>query len=339
MAVGSLRAGVIGVGYLGAFHASKYKALENVDLVAVVDVDADRAQSLAQELGTQAYTDYRDILPQLDLVSIVVPTKDHYRIAKDCIDAGIHILIEKPITNTVADARSLVALAHERGVVLQVGHLERFNPAYAAALKHVNQPLFIESHRLAPFKSRGLDVDVILDLMIHDIDLVLALVGEEVVDIEAVGLPVITNGIDIANTRLKFANGCIANVTASRVSQKSMRMLRVFQHDLYLSIDCEKRQLRTLQKPGNGVAADSEMVLSSELEDFDASDVLMEEITAFAHSVNGGNAPLVSGEDATRALEIALEVRNQIEQKHGSGSNINHSSFATEASINEHPNG
>ncbi|HXV20293.1 MAG TPA: Gfo/Idh/MocA family oxidoreductase, partial [Desulfuromonadales bacterium] len=211
-----LRAGVIGVGYLGRFHAQKYAALENVDLVGIADVSRERAEEVAAEVGTTAFTDYRELLAQVDLVSIVVPTQHHFPVAKECLEAGCHILLEKPVTQTVAEADELIRMAAERHLIFQVGHLERFNPAILALRGVLKNPLFIESHRLAPFKPRGTDVNVVLDLMIHDIDIILNMVPSTVKVVNSVGVPVLSNEVDIANARLQFENGCVANVTASR---------------------------------------------------------------------------------------------------------------------------
>ena len=229
-----LRAAVIGVGYLGRFHAQKFQSNPDVDLIGVVDADATRAAEIASEVNTQAFTDYRDILSQVDLVSIVVPTKYHFAVAKDCFNAGCHVLLEKPVTQTVAEADELIRLADSKGLVFQVGHLERFNPAVMALKGVLQNPQFIESHRLAPFKTRGTDVNVVLDLMIHDIDILLSLVAHPVKTINSVGVPVLSEEVDIANARLQFENGCVANVTASRASRETMRKMRIFQQERQL---------------------------------------------------------------------------------------------------------
>ncbi len=234
-----LRAAVIGVGYLGRFHAQKYAALSDVELVGVVDADAATAQRVAEELGVAAFTGYRELLggqgAGVDLVSVASTTESHHAVARDCLAAGVHVLAEKPITVTVAQADELIALAEAKHLVLQVGHLERFNPAWLAVKDRMQRPVFIEAHRMAPFKARGIDVSVVLDLMIHDLDLILPLVGSPVTDLRASGVSVLTDGIDIANARIEFANGCVANLTASRTSTASLRRLRVFQHHEYIS--------------------------------------------------------------------------------------------------------
>ncbi|HEX2495173.1 MAG TPA: Gfo/Idh/MocA family oxidoreductase, partial [Steroidobacter sp.] len=231
-----LRTAVIGVGYLGRFHAQKYAQLPASKLVAVVDSDAQASAKVGAELGAPAFQDFREILDQVDAVSIAVPTPLHYPIGCELLDRGIHVLVEKPIAGTAAEAREMVAIAKARGCVLQVGHLERFNPAVVAAASRLKTPRFIESHRLAPFKQRGTDVSVVLDLMIHDIDLIQELVGAPIESIDAVGASVFSGEIDIVNARLRFAGGCVANTTASRISMKQERKIRIFQDDAYLSI-------------------------------------------------------------------------------------------------------
>ncbi|HSK29859.1 MAG TPA: Gfo/Idh/MocA family oxidoreductase, partial [Candidatus Limnocylindria bacterium] len=233
---------VIGVGYLGKFHAEKYAASEKATLVGIVDVDERRADEIGSAVGAAAFTDYRELFGRVQCVSIAVPTRDHYRVARDFIDAGIDVLVEKPLTADIGEARELVAAAVAKGVLLQVGHLERFNPAIRRLESVINEPKFVECHRLAPFVERGTDVDVVLDLMIHDIDVIASLVRAPVERVEAVGVPVLTDNPDIANARITFTNGCIANVTASRVSLKRERKVRFFQPDAYISIDYDQRR-------------------------------------------------------------------------------------------------
>ena len=232
-----MRAVVIGVGHLGKHHARILSALPGVTLVGVVDTNQERAGQIAAERGTTAYADVRDVPGRIDVAVVSVPTESHAAIAMGLIDAGIHTLVEKPVTQTVAEADALIAAAKAKGVVFAVGHSERFNPAVAAARPHLKDPRFIEVHRLGQFPDRSLDIDVVLDLMIHDIDLILSLVPSEVEGVEAVGVPVLTPRIDIANARVRFANGCIANLTASRISREPVRKIRFFQQDAYLSID------------------------------------------------------------------------------------------------------
>ncbi|MGA8141492.1 MAG: Gfo/Idh/MocA family oxidoreductase, partial [Desulfobaccales bacterium] len=241
--VAPLRVGVIGVGYLGRFHAEKYAHLQETDLVGVADLNEAQAREVAGALGAEAYGDYRELLPKVSAVSIAVPTSLHFEVVRDALKAGCQVLVEKPISVTVAEADSLVRLARERGRILMVGHLERFNSAMEELKSRVHGPRFIESHRLAFFKERGTDVDVVLDLMIHDLDHVLSLVQAPVQEIRAAGISVLTDRIDLANARLEFGDGCIANLTASRMSFKSMRKFRLFQTDAYLAVDFEDREL------------------------------------------------------------------------------------------------
>jgi predicted dehydrogenase len=306
-----LRAAVIGAGYLGNFHAQKYAALDGVDLVAVVDVDERRARAVAQRVGGVAHADYREVLGAVDIASVVVPTDAHYEVARACLDAGIHILVEKPVTRTVEEARDLVQRAARGALVFQVGHLERFNPAIQAVRDRITRPLFIESDRLATFKPRGTDVNVVLDLMIHDIDLILSLNRSEITDVRAVGHKVLTDAVDIANARIEFADGCVADVSASRVSLGSLRKLRIFQSELYVSVDCEKFHVRTVRKDA-AAAAPSALPIVSEEQQFERADPLLAEIRAFLHAVREGGEPVVSGEDGRRALEVALKICTQM---------------------------
>jgi predicted dehydrogenase len=307
-----LRAGVIGVGYLGRFHAQKYAVLENVDLVGVADVSRERAEDVAAEVGTTAFTDYRELLAQVDLVSIVVPTQYHFPVAKECLAAGCHILLEKPVTQTVAEADELIRMAAERRLVFQVGHLERFNPAILALKGVLKNPLFIESHRLAPFKPRGTDVNVVLDLMIHDIDIILNMVPSTVKVVNSVGVPVLSNEVDIANARLQFENGCVANVTASRASREAMRKIRIFQSDAYISIDYQERKIAIFRKGGEGFPIPGLPNVTMEEKSFEQGDALLAEIRAFTDAVLTGAAPPVTGEDGKRALELALQINQKL---------------------------
>jgi predicted dehydrogenase len=249
-----IRTAVIGVGYLGRFHAQKYAQAPACELVAVVDERAEARAAVAAELATRALSDYREILTAVDAVSVVTPTPTHFAIARDFLAAGAHVLVEKPITETAAEARELIALAARAGRILQVGHLERFNAAILAAEPHLKSPRFIECHRLAPYRERGTDVNVVLDLMIHDIDLVQTIVGAPITGIDAVGTPVFSQEIDIANARIRFANGCIANATASRVSLKTERKMRIFEDDAYLSLDLQQKILTLIKKRAPGEA-------------------------------------------------------------------------------------
>jgi predicted dehydrogenase len=304
---GLVRAAVIGAGYLGRFHAQKYAALERAELLAIADPEPLARERLAAELGVAGVADHRELLGRVDAVSVVTPTPLHFSIARDFLDAGAHVLVEKPITVTVDEARELVALAAARKRVLQVGHLERFNPAIVAVEGLLDRPRFIESNRLAPFKPRGTDVSVVLDLMIHDIDLIQNIVGSAVTSIDAVGAPVFTDEIDIANARIRFANGCVADVTASRISMKSERKLRVFQADAYLSIDLQQKVL-TLVRKGDALAAGEMPKVAIEERSFDPGDALRDEIESFLRAIESGSRQVVSGEDGLAALETAIRI-------------------------------
>ena len=305
-----LRAGVVGVGYLGRFHALKYAAHPDVDLVAVVDVDGDRCRAVATEVGAEALVDPRQLVGRVDCVSVAVNTQHHHAVARELLDAGIDVLVEKPLTTTVADGQDLLELAVRGRRVLQVGHLERFNPAIRAIEGLVTQPRFIECQRLAPFTERGTDVDVVLDVMIHDIDLLLAMVPSPLRAVEAVGVPVLTGSVDIANARLRFANGCIANVTASRVSLKRERKFRIFQGDAYFSIDFDQRQVRVCRRESDG---DGRTSLTVEQLAVVEGDALANEIGAFVQAVRARETPPVTGWDGLRALEVAHVVRECVE--------------------------
>ncbi|MDP2823655.1 MAG: Gfo/Idh/MocA family oxidoreductase [Sulfuritalea sp.] len=313
-----LRAAVIGVGYLGRFHAQKYAALSGVDLVGVVDVHAETAQRVAKELGVAAFTDYRELLAgaKLDLVSVASTTETHHAVARDFLAAGVHVLAEKPITVTVAQADELIALADAKHLVLQVGHLERFNPAWLAVKDKIKRPVFIEAHRMAPFKARGIDVSVVLDLMIHDLDLILPLVGSPVTDLRASGVSVLTDGIDIANARIEFANGCVANLTASRTSTASLRRLRVFQHHEYISVDFGDRRIGISKR--RDALVEGEESIDTETLQQPPGDALMTEIVAFVAAVRDGTQPVVSGREGRDALAIALEIDRMIAARQNS---------------------
>jgi predicted dehydrogenase len=305
----TLRVAVIGVGYLGRFHAQKYAALPGCQLVAVADARADAGAAVAQELGTRAVADYRELLGQVDAVSIVTPTAAHCAIALAFLESGAHVLVEKPITETVAQAQQLVAAARRAGRVLQVGHLERFNPAIVAAEPHLHAPRFIDCQRLAPFRERGTDVNVVLDLMIHDLDIVQSIVGSDIESIDAVGTPVFSPEIDIANARIRFANGCVANATASRVSLKTERKLRIFQDDAYLSLDLQQKILTVIRKrPAGAASGAGQLPVSIDEQSFEPGDALLREIESFLASCRGERPVVVSGEDGARALQTAVAI-------------------------------
>ena len=309
----TLRAAVIGVGYLGNFHAQKYAALPGVELVGVVDNDPKRAAEIAAAVGTHAYSDHRELIGRVDAVSVVVPTQFHHAVARDFLSAGVHVLIEKPITVTIAEADDLIAIADRQKVVFQVGHLERFNPVLVALDGVLNNPLFIESVRIAPFKPRGTDVNVVLDLMIHDIELILHIVGSPVERIDAIGAPVFTGEEDIANARIVFENGCVANVTASRISLKSERRMRIFQRDAYINLDFQNRKVLVAQKGAGELLPGIPNVNVNERE-LGESDALMNEIRSFIEAIRQGIQPRVSGRDGRMALETALKINENLKR-------------------------
>ena len=302
-----VRTAVVGVGYLGRFHAEKYATLPESQLVGVVDTDRERAASIASRLGTTAYSDYRELTDRIDAVSVVVPTDAHFEVADYFLRHGVHVLVEKPITTTLEQADRLIASARRHDRLLQVGHLERFNAALAALTDVINKPQFIESHRLAPFKARGTDVNVVLDLMIHDIDIILGIVDAPLKQISSIGVPVLTAAEDIANARLEFADGCVANVTASRVSYKTERKLRIFQSDAYISADLSEKRVAVYRRAGDA-APDELPDIDVDTRTYDDNDALYAQLQAFVQAVRNGAPPLVSGDDGKRALMIALEI-------------------------------
>ncbi len=310
-----INAAVIGVGYLGTFHAEKYSQLKDVNLIGVVDVDSHRAKAVADRFQTRSFTDYREILRDAQAVSIVVPTDRHYEIAKECLWRGCDVLIEKPMTEKIWQAEELIEIAKSRGAILQVGHLERFNSAIQEASRFLSAPLFIECHRLHSFVERGTEVDVILDLMIHDLDIILSFVRSRVVRIDAVGTPVLSPHVDIANVRLKFESGCVANVTASRISFSAIRKIRIFQPSAYVSIDFQNSSVDICRKISAGRdPKGKEAELTAERLSFPKRDALSEEISAFIKSVKGRTPPLVGGLEAIEALKLADQIRERIKQ-------------------------
>ena len=305
-----MKAAVIGVGHLGRHHARILGSLPGITLAGVVDLNADRAAEFAREFGTTAFADARQI-DGLDLAVIAAPTESHAALAQPLVNAGVHTLVEKPVTQTLAEADALIAAAKARGVVLAVGHSERFNPAVAAARPHVSDPRFIEVHRLGTQVGRSLDIDVVLDLMIHDLDLILSMVPSEVESVEAVGVPVLTPKVDIANARVRFTNGCIANLTASRISKDPVRKIRFFQRERYLSIDTAAREVEMFElvpqqdgmpKIGGGkLTVPGDEPLKAELEDFVAA-------------VREKRAPAVTGEQGRAALALAVKIVELMKQ-------------------------
>ncbi|MCX5719458.1 MAG: Gfo/Idh/MocA family oxidoreductase [Nitrospirae bacterium] len=299
-----VRVGVIGIGYLGQHHVRIYSELENTELVAVVDAVEKRADSFAAKYGCEAYYDYRDIFNKVDALSIVTPTTTHYSIALDCIRAGKDILIEKPITVSVKEADELIIESEKSGCIIQVGHLERYNPAVLAASEMVKEPRFIEAERLSPFLGRGTDVDVTLDLMIHDVDIVLSIVSSPVKEIKAVGTRVLTDKIDVAKAWIEFENGCIALFTASRLSPEKQRRLKVFQKDSYLFLDYQNCEIKHYFRRGQEIVSDTIRPENKE--------PLKEELRDFISCVKERKRPKVSATEGRDALKIALDITKQI---------------------------
>ena len=305
-----LKTAVIGVGYLGRFHAQKYAGLPESELIGVVDVDPQQAQKVADELEVSSYTDYHEVLDQVDAVSIVVPTVHHYETAKAFMEKGVHVLLEKPFAATIKEAEELEQLSGDKNLRLQIGHLERFNSVFTEFQQLIDRPKFIENIRIAPFPKRGTDVDVILDLMIHDIDLVLAVVGEYPESVDGTGVNIVTSTADLANARLRFPSGCIVDLTASRVSDKAERKMRIFQSGLYLSLDYGTGQARKLQVDSNAVP-DPE-TLKPEAFQLEKGDALLAEIESFLSAVREGKKPKVTGQDGLNAMRVAWQIKDQL---------------------------
>lgn len=300
-----LRVAVIGVGYLGRFHAQKYASMENVELLGVVDVDGSRAEAVAAEVGTTAYTSVDHLRGSLDAASVAVPTSVHADVAVPLLRAGVAVLLEKPIAGTTGEAADIIDAAQKGGTTLQIGHLERFNPALLELKDSIVDPMFIEAHRISPFRARGTDVDVILDIMIHDLDIILALVGSPVASLEAVGVPVLTDSVDIANARLRFESGCIANITASRVSADVMRKIRIFQKDAYISLDFARAQADVYTLSETREIGHKHLSLSE-------SDALAAEIRSFVDAVVNGKSVVVDGAAGLKALQMACAIKDSL---------------------------
>jgi len=309
-----IRVGVVGVGYLGKYHAEKYSRMSHVDLIGVADINRSQANHVAQTFETSAFTDYRNLFGRIDAVSIAVPTPAHFAVASDFLKEDVDVLVEKPMTTSLEEADQLIKIADSRGRILQVGHLERFNPAVIALRDIVRKPLFVESHRLSIFKDRCTDVSVVLDLMIHDIDIILNFVKSDLKSVHAAGAPVICEHADIANARLEFENGCVANVTASRISLKNQRKIRLFQKDAYISVDFANRGITVIRQnetagcnliPGMDVSQLS----------FAEADALEGELSSFIRAVSTRELPEVSGHVGRKALEVALIIMDQIHVK------------------------
>jgi predicted dehydrogenase len=309
----NIRAAVVGVGYLGKFHAEKYADMPGVTLVAVVDTDLQQAREVAARVGTRAFADYRDLFGRVDAVSIAVPTFLHYEIARDFLAQGVDVLIEKPITRTVAEADELIAAAKKKGCIIQVGHLERFNPAVVAVRDRVCRPLFFQCERLSLYQPRGTDVSVVHDLMIHDIDLILDFVKTDIRYCHAMGASVVTDQVDIAHAHIEFENNAVANVTASRIANKNERKIRIFQPDGYFSIDFANRAITHI-RPGSGQDQCPVPGMMMEQQSFAAADALADEIRSFIHAVTTRSAPEVSGRMGRDALKMAVDITGQINE-------------------------
>ena len=306
-----LKIAVIGAGYLGKFHAEKYASVDLCNLFAVVDMNMQIAQSVAdQHDKVQAHANHTAILDDVDAVSIVTSTPSHYAIAKDCLTRGLHVLLEKPITSTVEQAQELIDIAAQNNCVFQIGHIERFNPTVLAMDDYLQIPRFIESHRLSPFRVRGTDVNVVLDLMIHDIDIILSIVNADIESIHASGMSILSDDIDIANARITFSNQCVANVTASRVSDKTERKLRLFQENAYFSADLGNHSLKMHTR--------NNQKIESQNFKFEKQDALLSEINHFIQCIRAGSTPLVGGIDGLRALHAADQISQTMQIHHSS---------------------
>jgi predicted dehydrogenase len=306
-----IRVGVIGVGYLGKFHAEKYSRMKEAQLVGVVDIDKSRAENVAAALGTCALTEYRDLFGRVDAVSVVVPTEAHFSVGAAFLNHDVDVLIEKPMTTRLEQADELIKIAESKHRILQIGHLERFNPAVMALKDIVHNPMFIEAHRLSMFKDRSTDVSVVLDLMIHDIDIIMNVVKSEIKSIHAAGVPVICEHADIANVRLEFDSGCVANVTASRISTKNQRKIRLFQKDTYVSVDFAGREITIIRRDENHAGG---LIPGMDIRQlsFSEADALEDELASFIEAVCTRKIPVVSGYAGRKALEVALSIMDQI---------------------------
>ena len=302
-----IKVAVVGVGHLGGLHAKIYREIENCSLVAVCDIDKARLDQISSALNVPGYANYEELFGKVDAVSVAVPTRLHYKIAYDFLKHNIHALVEKPFTPNLKEADSLIKLAQKNKLILQVGHIERFNSAFAATLAIIKNPKFIECHRLSPFPYRSLDVGAVLDIMIHDIDIILGLVNSKIKKIESVGVNVLTQFEDIANSRITFENGCVANLTASRVSDEIMRKIRIFQEDTYISLDYKEAKACVYKK--------SDLTITKVDLPIEKEQPLKKELESFLACVLEHREPLVSGRIARKALKVALKIQNQIWQK------------------------
>jgi predicted dehydrogenase len=309
-----LRTAVVGAGYFGRFHARHYKECPGADLVAVVDVAREKADALAGEFGVLGFTDHRELAGRIDAASIAVPTSRHYEVARDLLEAGVHVLVEKPITSEVAEAAALNRLAQEKGLVLAVGHIERYSAPFLALADSVSRPLYIESSRISQWKPRATDVDVVLDLMIHDVDIILGLVKSRVARIDAAGAPVLNPTEDIASARIVFEDGCVANVTASRISGKTQRTMRVFQPDSYIVCDFGERRISRFIKTGDPLVQ-GPAAITADAWEVPHHDSLAKEIAEFVSCVRSGRTPTVDGRAGEEALKITTMI-NEALRKH-----------------------
>ena len=323
-----LRVGVLGVGHLGSLHARMYAEIPSAEFIGVMDTDAARADAIARDLHVASFRTAEELLNQVSAVSIAAPTRAHFELARLAIQAGVHVLIEKPMASTIEEASSIVKLAKEKKVKVQIGHIERFNPALLALQKYELRPMFVESHRLAQFNPRGTDVAVVLDLMIHDIDIIVSLVHSPVASIEANGVAVVSDTIDIANARIQFENGCVANVTASRISQKKMRKMRLFQKDAYISIDFSEGLAEVFRLRDDGDTARKNTMLLGEIDSgaikrsivYEQPEVkevnaLKYELERFVDAVQHDREPPVTGAEGLRALTLAHDIMDRIDRK------------------------
>lgn len=300
-----LRVGVVGVGHIGKNHARLYSSLPHAEFAAIFDTDAEKARELANEYGATAASSLEDFAGWVDAASIATPTNSHFEVARQLLDRGKHLLIEKPIAENTADASALAELAAQKDLVLQVGHVERFNPVLSALEERLTRPRFIEAHRLSPYPNRSTDIGVVLDLMIHDLEIILHLVRSPVQTIDAVGVPVLSRGEDIANARLRFENGCVANITSSRISPERMRKIRVFQEDAYLSLDYQTQSGEVYRRTATGIV--------KEPVEIEREEPLQRQLASFIECAATGRAPKVSGFHATAALELAVEITKRIQ--------------------------
>ncbi len=308
-----LRTAVIGVGHLGREHARIYASLEDSNLVAVCDNNETNGRAIAEKYGVRFIKDYRELLGEVEAVSVATPTVNHHEITCACLEAGINVLVEKPISRTLDEADEMIRIADSKGVAFQVGHIERFNPAFRAMQQHINKPRFFEAHRMGIFTMRSLDIDVVMDLMVHELDIISSLVRSEVVKVEAVGIPILTPKIDLANARLEFADGCIANITASRVSGERLRKLRIFQPNEYYSIDFAEQQVMQCKLVPPAVPGTLPEIIAGGIE-IPKREPLLSEIESFLASVRSKTPPLVSGAEGRRALALAIEVLTKIRE-------------------------